>query len=223
VTDPGPLLSGAGLRALLTNLDHQLHSDTGEQHPLIELAVVGGAAMALQWQLRSTRDLDFITDNIPPQLLRAARQVAARHELPDDWLNDRAKGFVPQIPYDGVEVFRGDTIVVTVPSNRYLLAMKLYSARETDLDDAAFLTNQSGLSDIDSLLDLVTTAYAGRPVQAKVQYFATEVTARATHARQHPRQPIRHSVEDLDRLQVTGHHQSPISCRIIKGLRPQEI
>jgi hypothetical protein len=56
--------------------------------------------------------------------------------------------------------------------------MKLFSARETDLDDAVFLGHQHGVTTADKLLELVTEAYQTRPLDVRVQYFATEVATR---------------------------------------------
>ena len=108
----------------------------------------------------------------------AASRVAARHDLPADWLNDGAKGFTPDLAYDGTVVYQGKALTVSVPAGRYLLAMKLFSARETDLDDAVFLGHQCGITTANKLLDLVTEAYGTRPLEVRVQYFATEVGTR---------------------------------------------
>ncbi|MEM7348910.1 MAG: DUF6036 family nucleotidyltransferase [Chloroflexota bacterium] len=63
----------------------------------MELVVVGGAAMVLLYNARvATRDVDVMI-LAPPQARRVrilAEQVALGQDLPKDWLNDGAKGFL---------------------------------------------------------------------------------------------------------------------------------
>jgi hypothetical protein len=62
-----------------------------------EVVVVGGAAVVLLYGARqATKDVDvLILDGIDPTLVRGAVQrVAGALDLPDDWLNDAAKGYV---------------------------------------------------------------------------------------------------------------------------------
>ena len=65
-----------------------------------QLFVVGGAAMALAYNMRrTTADVDGVFE--PKAVIyEAARRVADRHEkLPADWLNDGVKGaFSPMAP-----------------------------------------------------------------------------------------------------------------------------
>jgi Nucleotidyltransferase of unknown function (DUF6036) len=61
-----------------------------------QLFVVGGAAMALAYNMRrTTADVDGVFE--PKAVIyEAARRVAGRHEkLPADWLNDGVKGLLP--------------------------------------------------------------------------------------------------------------------------------
>jgi hypothetical protein len=61
-----------------------------------ELCLLGGTAMVLAFGARaSTKDVDAIFQ--PVAVVRdLARVVAANLDLPEDWLNDAAKGFVSQ-------------------------------------------------------------------------------------------------------------------------------
>lgn len=62
----------------------------------IELLVVGGSAMVLLYNTRpATRDVDAVILSPQAHIVRKlARQVAQVQDLPLDWLNDGAKGYV---------------------------------------------------------------------------------------------------------------------------------
>lgn len=84
----------------------------------IELLLMGGAAMVLMYNARpSTRDVDVLI-LLPQeaQVVRAlAKQVAQEHNLPEDWLNDGAKGYLVGVS-EGMVVFSSPGIVVKSPA-----------------------------------------------------------------------------------------------------------
>ncbi|GIK43492.1 MAG: hypothetical protein BroJett011_73250 [Chloroflexota bacterium] len=63
----------------------------------IELLLMGGAVMVLVYNTRvSTRDVDALI-LAPPEarpILSLVKQVAQEYNLPEDWLNDGAKGYL---------------------------------------------------------------------------------------------------------------------------------
>jgi hypothetical protein len=82
-----------------------------------DLFVVGGAAMALAYNLRRiTADVDAIFE--PKEAVyRAARRIAVLHpELPPDWLNDAVKGFLPGNDPDAEVAIDAPGIRVSVAS-----------------------------------------------------------------------------------------------------------
>jgi predicted nucleotidyltransferase len=108
----------------------------GEQ---IHLVIVGGAVMLLVYQARnSTRDVDavILTPRVTSELRKWIKQVANEQDLPENWLNDGAKGYLVGIS-EGPIIFSVPGIQVRMPSVAQLLAMKLSAWRdETDIDDA---------------------------------------------------------------------------------------
>jgi hypothetical protein len=139
-----------------------------------EVFLVGGAAMTLAYDARrATRDIDAVFE--PKETVyAAAAAVAARHGLPDDWLNDGVKGFLPGDDPRARPVFESDALRVDVASPQYLLAMKLLAARDQDVDDILFLYKLCGFTTVAQGLDLVESVYPGRPIAPKVQFLLEE-------------------------------------------------
>lgn len=83
-------LSANDLRAAFDTLSSEL-----EGQPRAEIVIAGGAALVLLFNAReSTKDVDAYFVRPEASVLRgAAEVVAARLELPIDWLNDAAKGY----------------------------------------------------------------------------------------------------------------------------------
>lgn len=107
-----------------------------------EMVVVGGAAVVMLYGAReATKDVDavILTRIDPTVLRRAVGCVAAELGLPDDWLNDGAKGYVHGLALGETLVDR-PALLVRALAPQQLLAMKLSAWRDdVDIDDARLL------------------------------------------------------------------------------------
>jgi hypothetical protein len=85
------MLCREAILAALATLDEELSTVDVRA----DIFVVRGTAMAVAYETRrSTDDVDAVF--VPPESVRrAARRVADRLSLPEDWLNDGAKAFMP--------------------------------------------------------------------------------------------------------------------------------
>ncbi|MFG3339661.1 DUF6036 family nucleotidyltransferase [Glycomyces sp. NPDC048151] len=166
------LLGREEIIELLTELGAELEA-SGER---ADLFLVGGAAMALAYNTRrATRDLDAVFE--PKQIVySAARKVAERHGLAEDWLNDAVKGFLPGDDPNATLLFEQPGIAVRVASPRYLFAMKAVAARVgRDSDDLRQLYSLAGFSSIDEALDTVTEFYPPHLLTPKTEFLVREL------------------------------------------------
>jgi hypothetical protein len=141
-------LSAADIREAFARLAEEL----AREHQRAELVVVGGAALVLLFSARdSTKDVDALF--IRPEASRvraAAARVAELLALPDDWLNDGAKGYMVGIS-SGETLYDTPSLLVRAASTEQLLAMKLCAWRDAiDRADARLLlsTLKSSKEDI---------------------------------------------------------------------------
>ena len=94
----------------------------------------------------------------PADLRRAAHrpmELAARQ----GWLNNAAGLYTPISDLEAEVLYRSDTLTIEAPGPRILLAMKLHARRDKDLDDAARLVAETGISEEEPLLSLVAEAF----------------------------------------------------------------
>ncbi|MGP7963652.1 hypothetical protein ACTVBU_10815 [Sanguibacter sp. A246] len=125
---------------------------------------------------RATRDLDGIF--APNAELRAIiARLGADEDLQPDWLNDAAKGSLPGNAPQAQDGYVGRALRVQVACPRYLLAMKLLSARpERDFDDAVRLAALAGVETHEDLVTVIDEHYPPSAIPAKCRYFAGDVT-----------------------------------------------
>lgn len=166
------MLSKDDIRHLLNELADELEA----QGIHGDLFLVGGAAMALAYSARrATRDLDAVFE--PKQVIyEVAHRVGERHGLPDDWLNDGVKGFLPGSDPGATVLFDRPGLAVRIASPRYLFAMKMLAARvERDVDDIEVLYRLSGFMSVEEALEHVQSLYPHQPVPPKAQYLLQEL------------------------------------------------
>ena len=165
------LLDAATIEAALQRVNDRLAA----QDQRAELYLVGGAVMCLVFAARpSTKDVDgWFSD---PILVRAAaRDVAEELDLPEDWLNDAAKGFVPEAAtFQTWRTF--SHLGVATADARTLLAMKVAAARTVeDAGDIRFLAQHLKLSDAAAVLNVVEAYYPAGRLSIRSQLLVDEI------------------------------------------------
>ncbi len=156
---------------------HHLSEKLGQRGTKGEIGIVGGAAMVLAFNARAaTKDVDAIFKPAS-EIREAAKEVALKLKLPEDWLNDAVKGYLPGAPKAKRILFAEDHLSVWVPEAEYLLAMKSISARfdSADSHDIAVLIKHLGLKDPDAALNVVEAYYPRERVPPKTRFFIEEL------------------------------------------------
>lgn len=145
--------------------------------------IAGGAAVALLWdEQRITNDVDVVSEGMTPQLRAAVSRVAQDYGLQPDWFNDAAKLKAPALDVgEPILVFDGARLRVYAAPPRYVLAMKLVSARNIDQRDTPALFRASGIESREELYRLVEDAYPPRLIPAATRYIIDQVWE--THSR----------------------------------------
>lgn len=160
------------IRELFSALDQEL----AKQGVIGEVGMCGGAVMCLVFQARrATKDVDAIFE--PTQEIRAAaKAVATRLGIPEDWLNDAAKAFFHADP-PREDVLNLPHLRVWAPTAEYMLAMKCISARfdSSDLDDTKFLIEYLQLKSPVEVFRIIEAYYPKRLIPPKTQFLIEEI------------------------------------------------
>ena len=167
-------LTKAEIERLLSELSLQLASMKVRG----EVYLVGGAVMCLVHEARaSMRDLDAYFR--PAKQLRvAAANVAAKNDLPENWVNDAVKGFFSEHGTFNAYV-ELDHLIVYAASPEYLLAMKCLSARIGeefhDIDDIRYLLRYLNLTSAAEAKTILERYYPLDRFPQKTLYLLDEV------------------------------------------------
>ena len=167
-------LTNRNLIHLFQEVDARLYVMTSSCHSVL---IVGGAAVALLWNdQRMTNDVDVVSEGFTPELRSAIAQVAQDYDLEPDWFNDAAKIKGPALqPENPILVFDGTRLRVFAAPARYVLAMKLMSARRIDRYDIPALLVASEVESKEELYQLVEDAYPRRFIRAATSYIIDQV------------------------------------------------
>lgn len=139
-----------------------------------KLQIVGGAAIALTIDGERPATVDVDGAIVPVQDVEAvAARIAAERGWPIDWMNDRAKIFLPEgvgRSAEWVTLYDADGILVQAGSPAMLLAMKLRAVERRglrDIDDVAVLLAVTGIETADDAEDLLNEFFPGEDLSPK--------------------------------------------------------
>lgn len=165
-------------RRTILDLFGLLNEDLAGSDTIGELHVVGGAVMCLALNARdSTHDVDALFE--PAKAVReAAKRVAARAGVAEDWLNDAVKGFLgPQNAFDPFLELSNLRVFVAEP--HYLLAMKCASMRLGaefhDLEDVRYLLRHLDIRSASDAIAVVEKYLPAKKIPPKTRYVLEEI------------------------------------------------
>ncbi len=183
---PHHRLDAERIGELFQAVDAGLHG-AGLRSP-VEIVVVGGAAIALQWnRARTTYDVDVVSEGIPSAFWRVVEAVGRDEGLEDGWLNAAARVKAPPGPTPGEprSVYLGSNLRVYGASAHYVLAMKLLAGRETDRADTPTLLEAPSRRARTSCTTFDgDQAYPAAQIPASTSYIIDQVWE--DHIRSHP-------------------------------------
>ncbi|KJL48258.1 hypothetical protein RS84_01017 [Microbacterium hydrocarbonoxydans] len=160
------------------------------------IQIVGGAAIALtlDGDRPATVDVDGSITPVEDVEVIAAR-LARERGWPADWVNDKAKIFLP----DGmgrspewVTLYDEDGIVVQAASPSMLLAMKRRAVERRglrDIDDVAILLSVIGIDDADAAEGLLNEFFPGEDLSPRTYERIWKVLAAGLPSRMQPPPP----------------------------------
>jgi len=108
--------------------------------------------------------------------------VAEEMDLPKDWLNDGAKGFLsPQADFEKGALPQFSNLRLQTATPEYLLAMKVLASRAAtlydrgDRDDIALLLERLGIRSADAALAIVRRYYPETQLLPRSLYLLEEI------------------------------------------------
>ena len=153
-------LDGQRIRSLLREVAEHL-APTGPQHIVI---LAGGSLLAWHGLRSSTRDVDTLR-HVDPELATAVTEVAQVHGLSPGWLNHQAAMFTPAtlLAADCTTLDKHPRLLVLGAPLDQVFLMKLYAARDRDLDDLRVLWPRTSFASPGQAAEAFWEAYPHAP------------------------------------------------------------
>lgn len=146
-----------------------------------EVLMVGGSWM-LWFGLRdSTRDVDSAR-RLPTEAAAAIADVAGRHDLDPDWMNDSATPFLP-FGFDSTSstvVYASQSLTVSTPPPETIFLMKLQRASAPDREDMIALWPLCSFGGSDEVIERFESAFPYVPNDDHLGCYVDDVIADAT-------------------------------------------
>lgn len=134
----------------LSDLNKVLVQNYSNTLSSFDILVVGGSALALKYNYRSTVDIDADIDFMR-NITSSIQTVAKLRNIPTDWLNQdfvKAPSYSRRLRNKAVFYRQIGYINVYVVCNLDQLCMKMVSGRRKDFDDAEFLAEKVMLQNL---------------------------------------------------------------------------
>ena len=177
-------LDHALIRQLLDELSAALEAHGVRGH----VYLIGGGAMITGYgRDRTTKDVDVRIDEAKDEVLAAAAAIGERHGLDERWLDLGAAQFVPR--GDDVRartIHNSPGLLVTGASAEHLLAMKVFAARDIDLQDVKHLAGVLDITRASDAIRICEQAYPGWLVIEKTRRLVEHAIADAREERGEP-------------------------------------
>lgn len=137
---------------------HELAQRLDRKGVVAQIDLIGGAAVGYYADRRVTVDIDAVFSP-KSEVADEAIRLAQERGLPQDWLNDAARLFIPfNNQHDFEYAFSVGVVTISVAQPRLLLAMKLRANRgPRDVPDVLALLGVCGISSFDEAEDLYGT------------------------------------------------------------------
>lgn len=168
----GVLSDRGELRALFDELAAELRALDASA----EIVMVGGSWLLWHELRPSTRDVDSAR-RFEADLAKTITRIGKRHDLKDDWLNDRAAAFWPAgASYDDCEiVYSQSPLVVRAPEPEVIFVMKLYRASPPDREDLVALWPLCDFKDAHAAAEAFRSAYPHAYEDEQLAEFIAEI------------------------------------------------
>lgn len=181
-------MSGSLDRALIRQLFDELSAALEGRGVRGHVYLLGGGALiAGHGKERTTKDVDVRIDEAKDEVLAAAKAIGERHGLDERWLDLEAAQFLPRdVDVRAKTVYNSPGLVVTGASAEHLLAMKVFAARDVDLQDVKHLAGVLGITRASHAIRICEQAYPGWLVVEKTRRQVEHAIADAREERGEP-------------------------------------